>query len=120
MRYMSCPSHSSRFCQPNNIQCGYRLLSPSEYSFLYSLVTSSLFCPNIFLNTLFPDILSLCSSLSVSNQFSHTYNTTEKLYYKICIPDIIMQLCNSSSSQGIETLQFFLQYQTLIQFKKER
>ena len=53
----------------------YRLLSPSLYSFLHSLVTSSLLGPHI-LNTLFSDTLSSCSTLNVSDQVSHPYTTT--------------------------------------------
>ena len=79
--YISCPRHSSRFYQPNNIRCGYRSLSTSLYSFLHTLVTSSLFCPNILLNTLFSDILSLCSSLNMSDRVSHPNNTTGKIIF---------------------------------------
>ena len=53
----------------------YRLLSPSLYSFLHSLVTSSLLGPHI-LNTLFSDTLSSCSTLNLSDQVSHPYTTT--------------------------------------------
>ena len=42
-------------------------------SFLHSLFTSSLLGPNILLSTLFSNILSLCSSLNVSDQVSHTH-----------------------------------------------
>jgi len=45
----------------------YRSLSSSLCSFLHSPVTSSLLGPNILLNTLFSNILSLRSSLSVSD-----------------------------------------------------
>jgi hypothetical protein len=33
-------------------------------------------CPNILLNTLFSNTLSLCSSLNVRDQVSHSYRTT--------------------------------------------
>jgi hypothetical protein len=46
----------------------YRSLSSSLYSFLYSSVNSSLLDPNILLNTLFSNTLSLGSSLNVSDQ----------------------------------------------------
>ena len=49
----------------------YRWLSSSLCSFLHSLVTSSLLGPNILLNTLFSNTLSLRSSLIVSDQASH-------------------------------------------------
>jgi hypothetical protein len=48
----------------------YRSLSSLLCSFLHSLVTLSLLGPNIFLDTLFSNTLSLCSSLSVSDQVS--------------------------------------------------
>jgi len=75
-RYMTRPSHSSRFYHPNIIRCGYRSLSTSLCSFFHTLVTSSLFYPNILLNTRFSDTLSLCSSLIVCDQVSRPYNTT--------------------------------------------
>jgi hypothetical protein len=48
-------------------------------SFLQPPVTSSLFDPNILLNTLFSNTLSLCSSLNVRDQVSHPYRTTDKI-----------------------------------------
>ena len=57
----------------------YRSLSSSLSSFLHYLVTSSLLGPNIPLNTLFSDTLSLHSSLKVSYQVSHPYNVTGKI-----------------------------------------
>ena len=50
----------------------YRTLISSLCSFLLSLVTSSLLGPNI-LNILFPNTLSLRSSLSIIDQVSHPY-----------------------------------------------
>jgi len=58
---------------------GYRSLSSSLCSFLHSPVTSSLLGPNILLNTLFPNTLSLRSSLNVSDQVSHSHKTTGKI-----------------------------------------
>ena len=55
----------------------YRSLSCSLCSFLHSLVTSSLLGPNILLNSLFSNTLSLCSSLSVRDQVSHPYKTRQ-------------------------------------------
>jgi len=43
---------------------GFRSLSSSFFSFLHYPVTSSLLRPNILLNTLFSNTLSLCSSLN--------------------------------------------------------
>jgi len=54
----------------------YRLFSSSLCNFLHSPVTSSLVGPNILLNTLFSNTLSLRSSLNVSDQVSHPYKTT--------------------------------------------
>jgi len=56
----------------------YRSLRSSLCSFLHSPVTSSLLGPNT-LNTLFSNILSLRSSLNVSDQVSHPYKTTGKI-----------------------------------------
>ena len=57
----------------------YRSLSSSLCSFFHSPVASSLLGPNFLLNTLFSYTLSLCSSLDVSDQFSHPYKTTSKI-----------------------------------------
>jgi len=53
----------------------YRSLRSSLCSFLHSLITSSLLVPNILLNTLFSNTLSLCSSLNVIDHVSHPYKT---------------------------------------------
>ena len=47
----------------------YRSLSSSLCNFLHSPVTPSLLGPNILLNTLFSNTLSLCSSLNVSDHY---------------------------------------------------
>jgi hypothetical protein len=70
---MNHPSHSSRFYHLKILGEDYKSLSSSLYSFLHTLVTSSLLIPNILLNTLFSNTLSLRSSLSLSNQVSHPY-----------------------------------------------
>ena len=57
----------------------HRLFSSSLCNFLHSPVTSSLLGPNILLNTLFSNTLSLHSSLNVSDQVSHPYKTTGKI-----------------------------------------
>ena len=54
----------------------YRSFSSSLCNFLLSLVTSSLLGPNILLNTLFSNTLSLRCSLNMSDQVSHPYKTT--------------------------------------------
>jgi len=50
---------------------GFKRLSSSLCNFLHSSVTSSLLGPNILLNTLFSNTLSLRSSLNASDQVSH-------------------------------------------------
>jgi len=57
----------------------YKSLSSSLCSFLHSPVTSSLLGPNIILNTLFSNTLSPRSSLNVSDQVSHPYDTTSNI-----------------------------------------
>jgi hypothetical protein len=56
----------------------YRPSSSSLCSFLHYPVTSSFLGPNILLNTLFSNTLSLRSSLTVSDQVSHPHKTTGK------------------------------------------
>ena len=77
--YVSRPSHSSRFDHPTILGDQYRSLSSLLRSFFHSPVTSSLLGPNILLNTLFTDTLSLLSSLNVNDQVSHPYKTTGKI-----------------------------------------
>jgi hypothetical protein len=54
----------------------YRSLSSYLRSLLHSPVTSSLLDTNILLNILFWNTLSICSSLNVSDQVSHTHTHT--------------------------------------------
>ena len=56
----------------------YRISSSSLCIFLHSPVTSSILGPNILLNTLFSNTLSLHSCLNVSDQVSHPYKTISK------------------------------------------
>ena len=78
-RYMPRPSHSSRFYHPTILGEEYRSLSFSLYNFLHFPVTSSLLGPNILLNTLFSNTLSLRSVLNVSDQVSPPHKTTDKI-----------------------------------------
>jgi hypothetical protein len=57
----------------------YKLWSSSLCNLLYSPVTSSLLGPNILLRTLFSNILSLCSPLSVREVkfYTHTKQLAE-------------------------------------------
>jgi hypothetical protein len=75
----TCPTHLSLdFITRTILGEEYRSLSSSLCSFLHSLVTSSLLGPNILLYTLFSNTISLRSSLSVSDQVSHPYETKDK------------------------------------------
>ena len=76
----TCPAHLvllAFITRTFGEQC--RSLSSSLCSFLHSLITSSLLGPNILLNTLFLNTLSLRSSLNASDQFSHPYKTNDKI-----------------------------------------
>jgi hypothetical protein len=53
--------------------------SSSLWSFLHSPLTSTHLGPNLLLNNLFSNTLSLCFSISVSDQVSHPQKTTIKL-----------------------------------------
>ena len=57
----------------------YRSWSPSLCSFLHFPLTSSLFGQNMFLDTLFPNNVSLPSSINVSDQVSHPHKTRGKI-----------------------------------------
>ena len=71
----TCPGHLIRDFNTRTILGEeYRLLSSSLCSFL-----SSLLGPNILLNILFSNPLSLGSSLNVSDQVSHPYKTRGKI-----------------------------------------
>jgi len=66
----------------------YRSFSSSLCSFPHSSVTSSLLGPNILLNNLLSNTLTLLSSLNVSDQVSHPYKTTGKITV-LCILIVI-------------------------------
>ena len=76
----TCPAHLIfDFITRTILGEQYRTLNSSLCNFLHSPVTPSLLGPNILLNTLFSNTLSLCSSLNVSDQVSHPYKTTGKI-----------------------------------------
>ena len=78
--YTPPPTHTRYMPRPSTIFGEqYRSLSSSLRSFLHSPVNSSLLGPNILLNTLFSNTLSLRSSLNVSDQVLHPYKTTGKI-----------------------------------------
>jgi len=99
----TCPAHLIRldFTTRKILGNEYRSFSSSLYSFLHSLVTSSLLGPNTFLNTLFSNTLSLRFSLNVSDQVSHPYKTTSKIVV-LCIL-ILMFLDNSMEDNRFST-----------------
>jgi Ca2+/Na+ antiporter len=76
---MPCPSHPPWLYHLIMLGEGYKLWSSSLCSFLHPHVTSSLFGPNILLNTLFSNTPSLCSSLNVRDQVSQSYRTAGKI-----------------------------------------
>ena len=57
----------------------YRSFSSSLCNLFHSSVTSSLLGPNIHLNAIFSNTISFISSLAVSDQASHPYQTTGKI-----------------------------------------
>ena len=80
MCYMPYQSHFSWFYHLNNIGWGELIIRSSLCSFLYSPVTLSIWAPNILLNTIFSNTLSLCSSLNFSNQVSYPYKYYSSVY----------------------------------------
>jgi hypothetical protein len=75
-RYMSHPSHSSRFYHPNNTVWLVSIIKILLRRKLHSCYLVPLGPKNILLNTLFSNTLSLCTSLNVRDQVSHPYKTT--------------------------------------------
>ena len=77
----TCPAHLILldFITRTVLDEEYSSLSSSLCNFLHSFVTLSPLGPNILLNTLFSNTLSLRSFLNVSDQVSHPYKTTGKI-----------------------------------------
>jgi len=81
--HMPHPSDSSRFYHPEKMGEQHRPLSSSLRSFIQYLGTSSLLGPNILLDTLFLNTLSLRCSLNVNDKVSHPHKTTGKNYISL-------------------------------------
>jgi len=79
--HATCPAHLILLdlITRNIVGEEYSSLSSSLCSFLYSPFTLSLLSPNILLRILFSNILSLRSSLIVSDQDSHSCKTRGKI-----------------------------------------
>jgi len=69
----TCPAHLIILDLITQINGEYRSWSASLCCLPHSPITSSLVGPNIFLSTLLPNALSLCSSLTVGDQVSHPF-----------------------------------------------
>jgi len=94
--YLILPNFSTQII----FHAEYRSLSSSLCSFLHSSVTSSLLSPNILLSALFSDILSLHSSLVVSDHVSYPYKTTGEIIvlYILNFPPKVSLIWRSSGA----------------------
>ena len=75
----------------------YRSLISSLCTFHHSAVASSLLGPNILLNSLFSNTLSLRSTLNVSDQISHPYKTTCQIIVHV-VGHILFNALNAKDS----------------------
>jgi hypothetical protein len=64
---------------PNSASLTWSSWMYSLCTFIQPLVTWFLFGPNILLSILFSNTLSLCYSLNVRDQVSHSYRITGKI-----------------------------------------
>jgi hypothetical protein len=71
--HMSSPPHPPRLYNSNYTCQQHKSCGSLLCSFLNPPVTPSLFGPNILLNTLFWNTLSLCSSLNIREHVSHMF-----------------------------------------------
>ena len=79
--YIPRPSNFSGFDHPKNIWWKIKIIKLLIMYFLYSPISSSILGPNILLSTLFTNTLNLRSSISVSDQVSHSHKQQIKLYF---------------------------------------
>ena len=79
----TCPTHliHLHFITRTILGEQYKSFSSSLCNLHHSPVTSSLLGPNILLNTMFSNTLSILSSRNVSDQVSHPYKTTGKIIF---------------------------------------
>jgi hypothetical protein len=82
----------------------YRLWSSSLCSFLHD-PSSSLLGPNILLNTLFSETLSLCSSLKVRDQISRSYEEL-KSYLHTYTSVLLMWFRNPIRHDNLSRVRF--------------
>jgi hypothetical protein len=83
----------------------YKSWSFSLCCFLQPPVTLSLFHPNILLNILFSNTLSLCSFLNVRDQVSHPYRTTSKIIVLYIL--IIMSVDEKTKAHGLNGRKYY-------------
>ena len=80
--YMPHPSHSSGFYHPTNFAWGVQIIKLLIcVVFSTPLLPRLLLGPNILLNTLFSNTLSLCSSHIVSYHVSHPHKATGRIIF---------------------------------------
>jgi hypothetical protein len=78
---MSCPFHPPWLQHSNYILWRVKVLKLSIMQFSTTIITSSLFSPNILCINLFSNIFSLYYSLTVRYQVLHPHKTTGKISF---------------------------------------
>jgi len=82
---------------------GYRSRSSSICNFLYSPITSSLLGPNILLNTLFSNTVSLHSSFNVRDHVPHPCKTIGKIIVRYILIVVGTAACYGLDGPGLES-----------------